>query len=230
VLGNRNFWWLLILATAAAAPAGCGTDEANNETSSGSAVSADVRRDCGDERVLKLTPGSRLQWAVTKNADIPVAGEHQVSGQLAFASAEFFARPQLNLSFNEEDLDSGEALRDARLRDYVFGIPEGLHAKFVLTKASLAETTAFPAVGAALALVIFGDLTIADKTTALEIPARLTATANGFLVEQTDVVVLNLREQLQLGDRLAALLALVEATMKDEIEIKFNLELQDICR
>ncbi|RZA20519.1 MAG: YceI family protein [Proteobacteria bacterium] len=189
---------------------------------------------CHSKTTYDIHKGASVTWRVQKTIgeadETTLTGLTGVEGQLTLDKSSW-ANARARFHFTSQSTESGNAVRDQRLENYIFG---GSTFQFDLTGIQGADLGR--SAGDSKIVLIRGILSLAGQTTQIELPALLIETEDQISITPAETFTLNLRafqpapNGLNLISHITKLLALVPGVqIKDEVRIDFNLELFSSC-
>ena len=182
------------------------------------------KQECPEGTVqFALAEQSEVMWRSIKNEELPVVGFNQLRGNIS-SSASDPSVFELNVTMLPETTFSSDALRDSRIIEYFFAeVP----IQFKANSISLEE---FHEVGQTRIAEIPGTLSVGGYEKELTITTDYTVTTYGIMLRTLQSVSLSIENDLNLGDNLEALLALVEGvTVEDDVSFSFTVHFLDVC-
>lgn len=159
-----------------------------------------------------------LAWVAVKNGDALVTGHQKIQGTLDATGEKLV----LDLAFDPKP-HSGIDLRDDRIADIVLGRGKDVLAFHAEIAAKL------PDPGVTLAVPVKGTFKIAGAEHPMEVPARIAGEGESAYEVQGEFAM-DLRSELALGSRIDEMLALVNARMNDDLEVRYRLRLEEACK
>lgn len=144
------------------------------------------------------------------------------------AAAEPLKSPSLHLEFNRTGAFTGHDLRDQRIASTFFGAGDAL--AFTLERVTSADGSQdLPAVGTSKDLTLGGVLAVAGALVKVDVPVKLTRTADGLRVEGAPGAAYMIRTDWGLSKPFDALLALANAQVEEAVSLNFVLALSESC-
>lgn len=190
---------------------------------------------CRDnEHKLGLADGSQIRWVVIKKKDngVPVIGVHPLAAKIFVAGDEPLKDAHLELDIDGSGPTTGLELRDERLAKYVFDLTGSPRIHFTLMDIKTGDGSwKLPEPGATTRLALHGTLEIGPIKSGVTIPVLLQSLPEGGyrVSEGLKGIAFDVRKDLGLGERVDALMALVNTTMEDTLRLHFDLTLTDAC-
>lgn len=174
---------------------------------------------CSDELSIYNVSGV-ANWLAVKNGTARVTGHQEVRGTARIEKTKPLSG-SLALTISPKP-NSGVALRDERIASYVF-------ASTVLRYTAQSVTAqALPNPGETIEATVHGVFEVAGQSIPLDVPA-LVSYVDPTSLEVFGDFKLDMRQQLGLTQRLADMLALVNATLDDSVQLHVNLDLRENC-
>lgn len=232
---KRTLLCLLLLEAGA-----CGEYEAksmNFSKKSGPVAiySGDLQSCLARQQVLETREGSQVKWTITKTTPegetVPVSGIISANGYLDVLDKDI-STAKSEFRFEASSLDSENALRDERIKQYVLGLSQGMALRFTLDSFEQASGTLGN--GASLWFSARGVLEMAGLKASMNIPLVFREEQGVYTVSPQERIGLKLNSQeengIDLSGPVAQILTFVPGvSLQDTIYLDFAIEMVDAC-
>lgn len=186
----------------------------------------------GNNQVWGLTQSSKTSWYAVKKKVLPVEGIVGNGGYIETAVDASYGDFNFNLTFNIDQLNSQNPLRDTRIRSLFFG--DIATATFTLTEIrKSASSNELPVVGDTHKVEFRGTIEMAGTTLDATIPAYVTRTIDSLHIVNGDKpTTLDVSKDSILVAGVQSLLKIADLgtdDMEDNVAIKFDYTFKQAC-